>query len=253
MDPRTLPSTARPEEGSPPHFNRTRDNLTSWTRPLNTAIGIDIETGNRSRPTREDPQQRASHLSLTRRVTLLRLTCRSAVRSALMADRYWRTRDRRRCVECLEFIALDSRAMTCSSACRQAAYRRRLRQAERPASNRYVNSRSDLSRLPAAVRSGSVESEHREECLVDRPDLRCSEPRNSTAKALHVDHAELLDQHTSCSARDLDLGTERRRPGAARSRSDITTERGSSESDWITSPKRSPCCSCPMPLGTLKP
>ena len=27
MDPRTLPSTARPEEGSPPHFNRTRDNL----------------------------------------------------------------------------------------------------------------------------------------------------------------------------------------------------------------------------------
>jgi hypothetical protein len=27
VDPRTLPATARPEEGSPPHFNRTRDNL----------------------------------------------------------------------------------------------------------------------------------------------------------------------------------------------------------------------------------
>ena len=43
------------------------DTPTSWTRPFNTAIGIDTEIGIRSRPTREDPQQRASHLSLTRR------------------------------------------------------------------------------------------------------------------------------------------------------------------------------------------
>ena len=65
----------------------------------------------------------------------------------------------------------------------------------------------------------SVEAEHGEERLVDCPHLRGGEPSNSTAQALHVDRAQLLNEHASCSARNLDLWTERRRPSAARRRS----------------------------------
>lgn len=55
-----------------------------------------------------------------------------------MVGRYWRTRDRRRCNECGDWLALDARAIYCGSACRSAAYRRRKRQAERPDRARYV-------------------------------------------------------------------------------------------------------------------
>ena len=42
---------------------------------------------------------------------------------------------------------------------------------------------------------------------------------------------------------------------AARADRDVgattTTDRGSNSSAWITTPKRSPCCSCPVPFGSL--
>ncbi len=80
MDPRTLPSTARPEEGSPPHFNRTRDNLENpasytydellahnraqietWTGEGRTIIDIGPEPGRAYYPMETSPNYGMEH------------------------------------------------------------------------------------------------------------------------------------------------------------------------------------------------
>jgi len=79
---------------------------------------------------------------------------------------------------------------------------------------------------------------------VRRPTRRPSR-RTSTAPSCSTS-TRVPPPATSTTGRN-DAGLALREVGAT-----STTERGSSASDWTTTPYRSPCCSCPSPFGTRK-
>lgn len=88
-----------------------------------------------------------------------------------MASRYWRAQVRRQCVECGAWLLLDSRASYCGTACRSAAYRRRLRQRSGPDLPRYVMSSYDVSQLCDTDGVGSIASEPPTAAVRTAPDL----------------------------------------------------------------------------------
>jgi hypothetical protein len=73
-----------------------------------------------------------------------------------------------------------------------------------------------VRRLPGR----SVEAEHGEECCVDLPLLVDGDPADLIAETIHVDGPDLLDEDSSAFTTDVELGSERRRPSAGRSRGD---------------------------------
>ena len=109
-----------------------------------------------------------------------------------------------------------------------------------------------MSTCRAADLNGSVEAEDGEECFVDRPHLRGGQPSDPTSEALDINSAELLDEHARRTTRNLDLRTERRRPGAARCRSDHHHRAGKQRIRLNHQPVPFTLLLVPEPLGNLE-
>lgn len=63
-----------------------------------------------------------------------------------------------------------------------------------------------------------MQTEHRQERIIDTPELVCGDVPDSLTKTGGVDGADLLHQHARAIPVQVDLGSERRRASALRRR-----------------------------------
>jgi hypothetical protein len=95
---------------------------------------------------------------------------------------------------------------------------------------------------------GSVEVENGEEGGVHPPLLLGAEPAGQIPEALDVHRPDLLDEHPSALPIDLDLGSEGRRPGPPRGRSNENHRPGQESIGLDDYPEPSPVLFVPNTL-----